>query len=391
MTHPRLPAAVEWLQQLAAFDTTPAKSNKPMVAHIARRLREENGICGAQKDGGEYKTTFLARIGPDAPGGVALSGHTDVVDVAGQNWTLPPFELTEKDGRLHARGACDMKGFLACALAMAPVFAAAPLKKPAFLAFSRDEEIACAGSEDMLQMFAECNNRPESAIVGEPTRMQTVAGHKTGLTFRTIFYGSAAHSSMPAAGISAIPFAARFVSYLQSLENKMAENAASGAASNSPFTPPYGTINVGTIRGGTALNIFAAQCEMEWHYRGMPEDSLEEFAAAADAYLQKTLLPEMLAGGHPADIINKQLSSYPGLLPEESPALRLVESLTGNAKREAVSFGTEAGHFQRGGIAAVVIGPGDIQQAHKPDEYIEIPQLAECLTFLEKLSAHLSA
>ena len=187
MTHPRLPAAVEWLRQLVSFNTSPSQSNKPLVAHIAKRLREECGICGAHMPGGENKESFLAAIGPAVSGGVALSGHTDVVDVAGQEWTMPPFELTEKDGRLHARGACDMKGFLACALAMAPEFCAAPLKKPIHFAFSRDEEIACAGSEDMLKMISASGMTPAAAVIGEPTRMQTVAGHKTGLTFRTVF------------------------------------------------------------------------------------------------------------------------------------------------------------------------------------------------------------
>ena len=387
MTHPRLSAAVEWLRELVSFNTVPSESNKPLVAHVAKRLREECGVIGARMPGGENKESFLASIGPAVSGGVALSGHTDVVEVSEREWTSPPFALAERGGKLYARGACDMKGFLACALASAPVFCAAPLKKPVHFAFSRDEEIACAGSEDMLKMFSEGGLRPAAAVVGEPTRMQTVAGHKTGLTFRTVFYGSAAHSSMPSAGVSAIPFAARFVSHLQKLEAEM----AAAADSSSLFVPPYGTINVGTIRGGAALNIFAAECEMEWHYRGMPEDDMEKFANDVDEYLQKTLLPEMRAGGHPADIVNKRMSSYPGLLPEESAALELVESLTGNTERGAVSFGTEAGHFQRAGISAAVIGPGDIAQAHKPDEYIEISQLAECLEFMDKLCARLSA
>lgn len=384
--HPRLESAVEWLRELVAFDTTPPQSNKALVAHIAARLRNENGIDGAMLDGGEDKTSFLAAVGPKTDGGVVLSGHTDVVSTDGQEWSSPPFSLREADGKLFARGACDMKGFLACVLAAAPDFAAADLKKPVHFAFSRDEEIACAGSQDMLRLIRESGMRPGAAIIGEPTRMKIVAGHKTGLTMRTVFRGSPAHSSVPAAGVSAIPFAARFVCHLRDWEDEMRANADSA----SPFAPPYGTINVGMIEGGTALNIFAERCTLHWHYRGMPGDDTDAFADATDDYLQNTLLPEMRRGGHPADIVNTRTSFYPGLTPEESEALSLARALSGETGYEVVSFGTEAGYFQKDGIPAVVIGPGDIAQAHKPDEFVEKTQLSECLLFLEKLRARLS-
>ncbi|MGU9951019.1 MAG: acetylornithine deacetylase [Gammaproteobacteria bacterium WSBS_2016_MAG_OTU1] len=387
MTHPRLPAAIEWLQQLVAFDTIPARSNKPLIAHVASRLRDEYGIDSMQKEGGEDKTSFFATIGPQNSGGVALSGHTDVVDVIGQDWTKQPFALTEQDDKLYARGSCDMKGFVACALAMAPIFTAAPLQKPIHYAFSRDEEIACAGSEDMIALIKESGLTPESIIVGEPTRMKTISGHKTGLTMRTIFHGFAAHSSMPSAGVSTIPYAAKFIGHLRELELAMAATANS----SSPFVPPHGTINVGTIHGGTALNIFAAECTMDWHYRGMPDDDMDKFAADINGFLQEVLLPEMQASGHPASIENIRVSSYPGLIAQPSSALELIETLTGDASQQVVSFGTEAGHFQRAGMSSAVIGPGDINQAHKPDEYIEIAQLDKCLHFMDKLCKHLSA
>ena len=383
--HQRLEAATEWLRELTAFETVPGRSNKPMAARIAARLADECSARVLQKDGGNDNTSLLAVIGPEVGGGVALSGHTDVVETAGQQWSASPFALAEKDGKLFARGACDMKGFLACALASAPMFAQAKLRRPILLAFSRDEEIACAGSEDMLALIAESGLKPSAAIVGEPTRMKIVAAHKTGLTMRTVFRGVAAHSSMPKAGVSAIPFAARFVSHLQDLESAMTARAESP----SPFDPPHGTINVGTIRGGTALNIFAEECAMDWHYRGMPEDDMDAFAAGVDSFLQNELLPQMRQGGHAASIVNTRLSSYPGLIPRPSPALTLAEELTGDSGRRAVSFGTEAGHFQQHGIDAVVVGPGDINQAHKPDEYIEISQLEECLRFMDRLCARM--
>ncbi len=385
--HPRLASAVEWLRELVAYDTVPANSNIPLIAHVAERLKAEHGITGAQRPGGDDKMSFYATVGPQTDGGVVLSGHTDVVDIIGQEWTLPPFSLSETEDKLYARGSCDMKGFVACVLAMAPVFAAAPLKKPVHFAFSRDEEIGCAGSEDMIAMITDSGMKPAAAVIGEPTRMQIVSGHKTGLTVKTEFYGSAAHSSQPANGVSAIAFAVRFASHLQKIEEEMRARADDA----SPFSPSHGTINVGKIAGGTALNILAAQCVMEWHYRGMPEEDVNDFADSIDEFLQNKLLPEMRAGGHPANIINSRLSSYPGLRPQDSPALSLVKELSPDASEAVVSFGTEAGHFQCAGIPSAVIGPGDIEQAHKPDEFIEISQMAECLRFLDRLCGRLSA
>lgn len=385
MTHPQLSDAVEWLRRLVAFDTSPGNSNKPLVNMVSERLAD-SGIRGIQMDGGKDNTSFFATIGPESDGGVVLSGHTDVVSVADQKWTASPFELAQRDGKLFARGSCDMKGFLSCALAMAPVFASAKLTKPVHLAFSRDEEIACAGSEDMLKLISQTGMRPAMALIGEPTLMKIVAGHKTGLTMRTVFRGSPAHSSMPSAGVSAIPYAARFVGYLESVERQMQSQADSA----SPFHPPHGTINVGTMHGGSALNILAEQCVLEWHYRGMPQDDIEEFQAAADAYLQNELLPEMKQNGHPADIVSERTSWYPGLSPDDSPALDMAKALTDETTTESVSFGTEAGYFQRDGIPAVVIGPGNIDQAHKPDEFIEASQLEKCLHFLTALQSKLA-
>lgn len=387
MTHPRLQDAVQWLRELTAFETVPSQSNAPLILHVAERLRREHGIEGSQKAGGEggERLSFMARIGPDKAGGVALSGHTDVVAAEGE-WHTPPFQLSERDGKLYARGSCDMKGFVACALAMTPVFAAAPLKKPVYFAFSRDEEIGCAGSADMISLLRENGAKPEAAIVGEPTRMQIVSGHKAGLAMRTEFFGSPAHSSVPAEGVSAVAHAARFAGHLLALEEKF----VAGAREDSPFLPPHATVNIGVMRGGEALNILAARCVMEWHYRGMPEDDVESFEADINRYLQETLLPQMRAGGHPADIRNTRISSYPGLAARpSSPALLLAQELAEDASVGTVSFGTEAGHFQQAGIESVVIGPGDIDQAHKPDEYLEISQMSECLEFLDNLCARL--
>ncbi|MDM5147010.1 acetylornithine deacetylase [Candidatus Persebacteraceae bacterium Df01] len=386
-THPRLPDAIQWLRELVAFDTIPSHNNINLVRYVETKLREINinsTICPTN-DGG--KASLLATIGPTVDGGVVLSGHTDVVDTAGQQWATPPFELCESNGRLYARGSCDMKGFVACALAMAPVFSAATLSRPIHLAFSRDEETGCLGSADILALLKDSGMKPAAAIVGEPTHMKIIAGHKSGVSVKTIFHGVPAHSATPAAGISAIRFAARFITHLESLETDLRRRAPA----DSPFVPPHATVNTGVITGGTALNIIAARCEVNWHYRGMPSDKPEDFVAQVEDFLQNTLLPEMRASGHPATIENIVNSFEPALAPRpDSPAHQIAVKLTGNTDSDVVPFCTEAGHFQQDGISAVVIGPGDIAQAHKPDEYIEISQLAECLHFLDNLCTHLT-
>ena len=393
--HPKLPQAIEWLSQLVAFETISHRSNLDMMRHIEAELGRQ-GIASTLKltQAGD-KAGLLATIGPQVDGGVVLSGHTDVVDVAGQDWSTPPFQLSERDGRLYGRGSCDMKGFIACALAMVPVFQGAQLARPVHLAFSRDEEIGCLGCADILALIAEAKLKPEVAIIGEPTNMKTVVGHKAGMTACTRFKGVPGHSSMPSNGISAIPYAARFITHLNDWQEERrlhVDRDARRHGDEPEFDPPYSTINVGTVQGGTALNIFAGDCEVNWHYRGMPGDNLDDLLAQVEDFLHNKLEPEMRATGQPAAIANEVKNTYPGLTPvADSPAQQLAAALTGDNSGQVVSFGTEAGHFQTAGIAAVVLGPGSIEQAHKPDEFIDIRQLSQCLHFLDRLAAKLAA
>ena len=386
--HPRLADAIELLAELVGFDTVSTRSNRALIERIDQWL-SQRGITSAVKltpDG--EKAVLLANIGPDLEGGVLLSGHTDVVEVADQDWDTPPFELHRKGDRLHGRGSCDMKGFIACAMAMAPEFAGAGLKRPVQLAFSRDEEIGCLGSCDLLELIDQSGLHPEVAIVGEPTGMQVVAGHKGGLVAHTEFHGVPAHSSLPDEGVSAIPFAARFICHLTDLEAAMAKEADPA----SPFCPGHGTINPGIIAGGTALNIFAAKCRLSWHYRSMPDEDLDRFIADIEGYLQSELLPGMTARWPGAGLDHQVEAAYPGLKPlAESPALALSRELTGSTKTSVLSIGTEAGYFQQAGISSVVLGPGDIAQAHKPNEFVDIDQLNQCLHFLDRLCERLSA
>lgn len=386
MAHPLLSETLALLSSLVAHNTDPTRSNQALVTEVETYLRE----CGltaitAPDESGE-KISLLCRIGPETDGGIVLSGHTDVVSVEGQHWQTPPFALNERDGCYYARGACDMKGFIACVLAQAPHFAAAKLNKPVYIALSRDEEIGSVGMPQMLDMVGQSGTAPAAAIVGEPTQMKIVAGHKAGYEMLTIFTGAEAHSSMPAAGSSANVPAARFIVFLEELSEAMTKQPVA----DSLFNPPYGTINIGIVRGGTAKNIIAGKCVVDWHYRSLPHEDPEVIIEKARRYAAEVLLPQMRAGGHQAAIEVVTESSYPGLTPDEnSPALQLARQLTGEADYQVVSFGADSGHWQRGGIPAVLVGPGSIEQAHKPDEFITADQLSRCLVFLDNLREYL--
>lgn len=387
MSHPRLSSAIKLLGELIAFNTQSAKSNLSLVEHVSDYLQSIGIKSATRLDESGEKASLLAHVGPAKNGGVALSGHTDVVDALGQKWQTPPFEITEKDGKLYGRGSCDMKGFIACVLASLPDFLAADLRLPAHVALSRDEELGSIGMKDMLALIEESGLRPAAAIVGEPTCMAVVAGHKAGCEMKTVFTGSEAHSSMPDAGVSAVHYAARFVIFLQELSAKM----AASPTPDSPFSPPYGTINVGMLNGGTALNIIAGHCEVMWHYRPLPTDDSDAVIGEVEKYLYDELLPQMRAGGHPAQIVNEAVARYPGLTPcADSPAVMLAQSLSGLSNYAVVPFGADSGHFEKDNIPAVLIGPGDIAQAHKPDEFVEISELEKCLLFLDKLRERLS-
>ena len=377
MSHPLIDQAVDVLGKLVAFKTVPSASNLPLVRWVEAYI----ALSSTQVCVHGEKASLVATVGPPVEGGIILSGHTDVVDVADQHWQTPPFTLVEKSGRLYARGACDMKGFIACVLAQLPEIKTRPLKRPLHLALSRDEEIGCKGMVDILAMLRAANICAQAAIVGEPTRMRVVAGHKGGSEVRTIFTGSAAHSAMPEAGTSAITAAAQFIGFLAQMGQEMATHPQR----DSPFVPPYGIINVGLVRGGTALNIIPGHCEVAWHYRALPGDA-NTVIDEARRYTEEVLLPIMRRHGHPASVETIVDTIYPGLpVHLDSTAVRLAKTLLAVEDHSVASFGADAGYFHQAGIPAVLVGPGSITQAHKPDEYVEITQLNECLHFLDKV------
>jgi acetylornithine deacetylase len=326
-------------------------------------------------------------IGPKIDGGVVLSGHTDVVPVEGQEWTGDPFTLRQHGGRIYGRGTCDMKGFDAICLAMLPVFQRAALKKPIHLLLSYDEEIGCRGSLDTIARFGHGLPRPAIAIVGEPTEMAVVDAHKSIATYKTIVHGKEAHSSKPHLGASAVEAACELVSELYRYAATLREEGDPSGL----FDPPFSTIHVGKIEGGTARNIMAKRCAFDWEFRGLPNVDQGSARAHLDDYAARVVLPKLTRYAKDARIETHADHEVPGLAPEPgSPAETLVKSLTRSNATGTASFATEAGQFQRAGISTIVCGPGSIDQAHQPDEYIEVPELEAGITFMHRLAAALS-
>jgi acetylornithine deacetylase len=387
----RLTRAIEILDRLIAFDTTSSRSNRDLIDWVSGYLTQY-GIAATLIPGsgpgsaGEGKANLFATIGqitgqPER-GGVILSGHTDVVPVAGQEWHSEPFRLTEADGRLYGRGTADMKGFIALVLALVPEAVGRDLSVPLHLAFSHDEEVGCLGAPALIKALPEGIARPAMAIIGEPTSMQ-VANRQKGLWFfRTRVTGREGHSSAPDLGVSAIAAAAEIILEIGRLhaEGRAAARPVSG------FDPPHTTMSVGTIGGGTAVNIIARDCAFEWEMRNLPQDDAAALKSRIDLFVAETLLPRMRAVYPQASVETETVVAVPPLVPVPgSPAEELARHLTGANTTAAVSFATEAGLFQQAGIPAIVCGPGSIAVAHKPDEYITRAELAAGQKFLDRL------
>jgi acetylornithine deacetylase len=381
-------SAIALLERLAAFDTESDKSNLPLIDFVEEYLRRQDiPVLRAPNATGD-KAALLATIGPMVEGGIVLSGHTDVVPVEGQKWTSDPFRLRGADGRLYARGSCDMKGFDAIALAMIPRFKKAGLRRPIQILLSYDEETSCEGSLDFIRRFGKDVPRPGAVIVGEPTMMEVADAHKSIATFRTIVTGHEAHSSKPALGANAVACACDIVAeiYRQALAYEAPDRL------NPRFDPPYSTLHVGTIHGGTARNILARECMFHWEFRGLPGASSMAPLRLIQSYIDETALPRLtrFVGGPKVETIVEV--DVPGLEAEPgSQAETLALKLTRSNRTNAVSYATEAGQFQRAGLPTVVCGPGSIDQAHKPDEFLEVSQIEACISFMERLAAEIAS
>ena len=377
--------AIDILERLISFPSVSARSNLDLIQWI----RDELARHGIKSDlvpapDGQPKANLWASIGPDAPGGLVLSGHTDVVPVEGQPWSSDPFILTQRDGRLYGRGTSDMKSFIALCLALVPEMLARPLKVPIHFAFSYDEEVGCLGAPHLIAELGKRFPKPALAIVGEPTELKLGTRHKGCYSFETEITGRDAHSSQTHKGANAILAAAAIVGEL----DRVAEALTHSAFNDANFEPPYPTINVGRIDGGTAVNIVARHCTVHWDFRATPGADPALVLPQLERFIAGTVLPRLQQVAPEARVVTRPRAQVPPLVDEPGGAAEsLVKFLTGANQTIGVAFATEAGQFQAAGLSAIVCGPGSILQAHQPDEFIELSQIQAGEAFLRKLIA----
>lgn len=372
------------LRALIGFDTTSYKSNLNLIDFVVDYFDQYGVTCTLVKNQSETKANLFATVGrPDVPG-VMLSGHTDVVPVDGQDWSSDPFELRATDNAYFGRGTADMKGFLASALAIVPQLVNTSITTPVHFAFSYDEEIGCLGVRRLIDMLQGLDTRPALAIIGEPTNMQPVIGHKGKLAFRVSVVGKAGHSAYTTEAVNAVEYAARLITMINDIHRSK--------SSNGPFDQgyqvPHTTLHTGTIKGGTALNIVPSECEFLFEIRNVPTDDPTEIMATIKQNA-KDLADEMCRIDPSCSITFNEIINYPGLNTDpDAMVTRFVEGLLDQQHKPGhVSFGTEAGLFsQRLNVPSVVCGPGSILQAHKPDEYLLAEQLTQCDQFMHRLA-----
>jgi len=380
---PQQKSARAILDRLVGFPTVSRDSNLDLIGWVEDYLTSHGVPSTRVYNADGNKAALYANVGPEVEGGIVLSGHTDVVPVDGQDWSTDPWRVTEKDGKLYGRGTCDMKGFDALALAAVPLALSRGVKRPLQIALSYDEEVGCTGAPPMIDEMVKHLPRAGAAIIGEPSMMQAVTGHKGGTGFATHVKGYEVHSSIMHTGVNAIMFAAKLIEWANQQNTANRTKAASPLAAI--FEPPWTTVHVGTIHGGTAHNITAADCVLGLDFRVVPGESLDDWKAA---YLAKVaeVQAEMQAIRPEAGIEVDQYFTVPALEPEDGGrAEGLVRQITGDNATHVVSYGTEAGHFQNRGYSALVCGPGDIAQAHQPDEFITVEQLQAGEAFLARI------
>ena len=373
----------EILGQLIAYPTVSADSNLALIEHLAGLLDEAGARVEVFRDASGGKANLFATLGPDIDGGILLSGHSDVVPVADQAWTTDPWEMVERDGRLYGRGTCDMKGFIAAAVALAPLYAQKATARPIHFAFTHDEEIGCLGAQALAPLLQARGVKPRVAIIGEPTLMRVIEGHKGCYEYSVHFTGLEGHGSAPERGVNAVEYAVRYVARLLELR----EVLKARVPADSRFEPPWTTINTGALIGGVAHNVIAGKARIDWEMRPVQPGDADLVKADLHHLCTHHLLPQMRAVSPLADIVTEVIGEVDGLIPtSENEAREIALALTGGNGAGLVPFGTEAGIFQAMGMQAVICGPGSIEQAHKPDEFIALDQLAQGIGFLERLS-----
>ncbi len=382
------PSPIDMIRKLVAFDTTSCNSNLELVDFVVGYLGDHGVASELVFSDDKTKANLYATLGPQRQGGVVLSGHTDVVPVDGQDWWTDPFKVVEKDGRLYGRGTADMKSFFAVALALVPRFLSRELAIPVHFALSYDEEVGCLGAPRLVEQIVRNIPCPAAVIVGEPTMMKVVNAHKGISAFRTTVTGREAHSSATDKGVNAVMVAAELVSYISGLADEMkAKGDPSGR-----FDPPYTTLQVGTIEGGTALNIIPKSCSFVWECRPLPGESVNVLMERFRAFTEQDLLPKLRKVADEVSITTDILGRVPSFETfENSDAETLALLLAKQNETHAVSYATEAGIFQAAEIPTIVCGPGDILQAHRPNEFVSISQIEACTAFMHRLLDHVSA
>ena len=382
-------ALMSILADLIGFDTTSRNSNLELIRYVEDYLSQHGVQSTLVHDDSGHKANLYATIGPAELGGVMLSGHTDVVPVDGQRWASDPFVLERIDDKVFGRGSADMKGFIACVLERVPEMVAASLTTPIHIALSYDEEVGCIGVRRLLDLMEKMPVVPSMAIIGEPTNMEIVVAHKGKRGIRVNVRGASAHSAYPTEGVNAIEVVAQLIAHISEVQQDIEKNG--------PFDPgyrvPHTTLHVGTVRGGTALNIVPNECSFDFEIRHLPEHEIDPLIDTVQRYATDNLEPTMRLKNPDCGIDFTELFGYPALFTApDAPVVAFVRSLLECDRAvEQISFGSEAGLFSRRiGIPAVVCGPGSILQAHRPDEYVSIEQLEICRTMLRRLVESLS-
>jgi acetylornithine deacetylase len=373
---------IQMTKRLVAFDTTSRNSNLALIEFVRDYLDGYGLKSELVYDAGGQKANLYATIGRDDQRGILLSGHTDVVPVDDQDWHTDPFKIVTRDDRLYGRGSADMKGFIATVLSLVPELTKRRLREPLHLCFSYDEEVGCIGVRTLIDVLKDRPNKPRLAIIGEPTVMQVGIGHKGKHSFRCTVHGHEAHSSLTHQGVNAVEAAAELVAKLKEIARRKRDHGPF----DPDFQPPYSSVHTGVIHGGTALNIVPRECSFDFEMRQLPGDDVGAVVAELKEFAAQHVLPEMHAVRPETRILIEELTAAPGLsTPIDHEATQLAAALSGGNGTTKVSFATEGGLFAEAGIPTVICGPGSIDQAHKPDEFVALDQIARCEAFLQRL------
>jgi acetylornithine deacetylase len=378
------PSSLAMIERLVGFDTTSRRSNLDAIAFLQETLEAFGATCRLTYDDGHKKANLYATLGPDDRPGIMLSGHTDVVPVDGQNWSSDPFRLTERDDKFFGRGAADMKSFIALCLALTPDFLARGLRIPLHFSFSYDEELGCVGVRRLIADMAGLPIKPKLCIVGEPTGMQVIAGHKGKKSLSCHVHGKEGHSAL-GQGVNAVEAAAEVIAHVKAIQRRIRRDGPFDPA----YEPPYTTLHTGTVEGGHALNIVPRDCRFEFEIRALPGQDSDALYQEVVHFATDHIEPEMKAVDAQSGFVFHVMNDTAGFdLPDDHPAVRFVTALTGANQTGRVSFGTEAGLFNEAGVPTVICGPGFIDQAHRPDEFISADQLVQGEAFLRRLMDH---